>query len=199
MMVDDGTVFMVDDDASVRDALSLLLSVKGLRMQAFADGESFLAAYRDTSAGCLLTDLRMPGISGLAVQSALRGIGSRIPVIVLTAYGDLVTARAAFKDGAFDFLEKPVDEATLLEVLAAALRTDRVRRSLLPSESAPGLERLTTRERDVAKLMVAGHQNREIAAQLGISHRTVEVHRAHVMEKLRCRSLADLIRLKLSL
>jgi FixJ family two-component response regulator len=199
MMVDDGTVFMVDDDASVRDALSLLLSLKGLRMQAFADGESFLAAYRDTSAGCLLTDLRMPGISGLAVQSALRGIGSRIPVIVLTAYGDLVTARAAFKDGAFDFLEKPVDQTTLLEVLEAALRTDRVRRSQLPSESAPGLERLTTRERDIAKLMVAGHQNREIAAQLGISHRTVEVHRAHVMEKLRCRSLADLIRLKLPL
>jgi FixJ family two-component response regulator len=199
MMIDDGTVFMVDDDASVRDALSLLLSLKGLRMQAFADGESFLAAYRDTSAGCLLTDLRMPGISGLAVQSALRGLGSRIPVIVLTAYGDLVTARAAFKDGAFDFLEKPVDQTTLLEVLEAALRTDRVRRSQLPSESAPGLERLTTRERDIAKLMVAGHQNREIATQLGISHRTVEVHRAHVMEKLRCRSLADLLRLKLPL
>jgi FixJ family two-component response regulator len=199
MMVDDGTVFMVDDDASVRDSLALLLSLKGLRMQAFADAESFLAAYRDTSVGCVLTDLRMPGLSGLGVQSALRRLGSQIPVIVLTAYGDLVTARAAFKDGAFDFLEKPVDQAALLEVLQAALRTDRVRRSQLPTDTAPGLERLTTRERDVAKLMVAGHQNREIGAQLGISHRTVEVHRAHVMEKLRCRSLADLIRLKLPL
>jgi FixJ family two-component response regulator len=199
MMVDDGTVFMVDDDASVRDSLALLLSLKGLRMQAFADGESFLAAYRDTSAGCLLTDLRMPGISGLAVQSALRGRGGSIPVIVLTAYGDLDTARAAFKGGAFDFLEKPVDQAALLEVLEAALRVDRMRRSQLTSESAPGLDRLTAREREIAKLMAAGHQNREIAMQLGISHRTVEVHRAHVMDKLQCRSLADLMRLKLSL
>jgi FixJ family two-component response regulator len=199
MMVDDGTVFMVDDDASVRDSLALLLSLKGLRMQAFADGESFLAAYRDTSAGCLLTDLRMPGISGLAVQSALRGRGGGIPVIVLTAYGDLDTARAAFKGGAFDFLEKPVDQAALLEVLEAALRVDRMRRSQLTSESAPGLDRLTAREREIAKLMAAGHQNREIAMQLGISHRTVEVHRAHVMDKLQCRSLADLMRLKLSL
>ena len=199
MMVDDGTVFMVDDDASVRDSLALLLSLKGLRMQAFADGESFLAAYRDTSAGCLLTDLRMPGISGLAVQSALRGRGGSIPVIVLTAYGDLDTARAAFKGGAFDFLEKPVDQAALLEVLEAALKVDRMRRSQLTSESAPGLDRLTAREREIAKLMAAGHQNREIAMQLGISHRTVEVHRAHVMEKLQCRSLADLMRLKLSL
>jgi len=199
MIVDDGTVFMVDDDASVRDSLALLLSLKGLRMQAFADGESFLAAYRDTSAGCLLTDLRMPGISGLAVQSALRGRGGGIPVIVLTAYGDLDTARAAFKGGAFDFLEKPVDQAALLEVLEAALRVDRMRRSQLTSESAPGLDRLTAREREIAKLMAAGHQNREIAMQLGISHRTVEVHRAHVMDKLQCRSLADLMRLKLSL
>jgi len=144
----------------------------------------------------VLTDLRMPGMTGLELQAVLRERRIEVPVVVLTAHGDVATARAALKNGAFDFLEKPVDDTMLLEVLHSALRADRERRSAAAADAAGDrrLERLTERQREILALIAAGHQNREIAAQLGISARTVEVHKAHIMEKLGCRSLAELMR-----
>ena len=193
---DSGTVFLIDDDAAVRDSLCLLLSLKGVRTLPFANAESFIETYRPEWPGCVLTDLRMPGMTGLELQAALRGRGIAVPVVVLTAHGDVATARAALKNGAFDFLEKPIDDAVLLEVLENALRADRERRAVAASRSASDerLERLTAREREILALIGAGHQNREIASELGISPRTVEVHKARIMEKLECRTLAELIR-----
>lgn len=197
---EDGPVFLIDDDPSVRDALSLLLSLKGLRTQSYANAESFIETYRPERGGCVLTDLRMPGMTGLELQAALRERRIEVPVVVLTAHGDVATARAALKNGAFDFIEKPVDDAMLLEVLTHALRVDRERRAATTARSAADRrrERLTERQREILALIAAGHQNRDIAAQLGISPRTVEVHKARIMEKLECRSLAELIRMKLT-
>jgi len=193
---DSGTVFLIDDDAAVRDSLCLLLSLKGVRTLPFANAESFIETYRPEWPGCVLTDLRMPGMTGLELQAALRGRGIAVPVVVLTAHGDVATARSALKNGAFDFLEKPIDDVMLLEVLENALRVDRERRAATASRSASDerLERLTAREREILALIGAGHQNREIASELGISPRTVEVHKARIMEKLECRTLAELIR-----
>lgn len=192
-----GTVFLIDDDASVRDALTLLLSLKGMPTQPFATAETFIQAYQPERAGCVLTDLRMPGMTGLELQAALAERHIDVPLVVLTAHGDVATARAALKNGAFDFLEKPVDDDLLVEVLRNALRVDRERRTASSSRSAADtrLERLTAREREILALLAAGHQNREIAAQLAISPRTVEVHKARIMEKLQCHSLAELIRM----
>jgi RNA polymerase sigma factor (sigma-70 family) len=195
-----GTVYLVDDDPGVRDSLSLLLSLKGVSTQLFATAESFIETYQSDWAGCVLTDLRMPGMTGLELQASLRERQIEVPVVVLTAHGDAATARAALKNGAFDFLEKPIDDGTLLEVLQKAMRADRERRQAIASRTRADarLARLTVREREVLRLVVAGHQNREIGAQLGISPRTVEVHKARVMEKLECRSLAELLCVKLS-
>jgi two-component system response regulator FixJ len=199
-MAETGTVFLIDDDPGVRDSLSLLLSLKGLRTQPFATAESFIATYQEEWPGCVLTDLRMPGMTGLELQAALRERRIEVPVVVLTAHGDVATARAALKNGAFDFLEKPIDDAMLLDVLQNALRVDRERRGAAASRSSTDarLERLTAREREILALLAAGHQNREIALKLGISPRTVEVHKARIMEKLDCTSLAELIRLNIA-
>ena len=196
----EGTVFLIDDDLGVRDSLSLLHSLKGIRTQLFATAESFLDAYRVEWSGCVLTDLRMPGMTGLELQSALRERQVDLPVVVLTAHGDVATVRAALKNGAFDFLEKPVEDAMLVDVLQNALRVDRERRASANARSAATgrLERLTAREHEVLALLAAGRQNRDIAACLGISPRTVEVHKARIMEKLDCHSLAEVIRLSLT-
>ena len=195
-MSESGTVFLIDDDPSVRDSLSLLLSLKGVRTQLFSDAESFIEAFRPEWAGCILTDLRMPGMTGLELQSALRARHIELPVVVLTAHGDVATARGALKNGAFDYLEKPIDDALLLEVLSNALQADHERRAAATTRATVNarFERLTVREREILALVTAGHQNREVAAQLGISARTVEVHKARIMEKLECHSLAELIR-----
>ena len=200
MSEQEGTVFLIDDDLGVRDSLSLLLSLKGIRTQLFATAESFIETYRVEWPGCVLTDLRMPGMTGLELQSALRERGIDVPVVVLTAHGDVATVRAALKNGAFDFLEKPVDDAMLLDVLQNALRVDRERRASATARSAATgrLERLTAREREVLALLAAGRQNRDIAVHLGISPRTVEVHKARIMEKLDCHSLAEVIRISLA-
>jgi RNA polymerase sigma factor (sigma-70 family) len=199
MSREDGTVFLIDDDPGVRDSLTLLLSLKDISTQPFANADSFLESYTPERVGCVLTDLRMPGMTGLELQTALRERHIDLPVVVLTAHGDVATARAALKNGAFDFLEKPVDDAMLLDVLHNALRVDRERRSaaVQRSTSDERRERLTRREREILKLLTAGHSNREIATQLGISPRTVEVHKARIMEKLECHSLAELIRVNI--
>lgn len=195
-MDEPGTVFLIDDDPSVRDSLSLLLSLKGIRTQLFATAESFIETYRPEWHGCVLTDLRMPGMTGLELQTALRERRIDVPVVVLTAHGDVATARAALKNGAFDFLEKPIDDAMLLDVLRNALRVDRERRAAVTARTITEqrTERLTQRERELLALIAAGHRNRDIARQLGISSRTVEVHKARIMEKLECSTLAELIR-----
>ena len=200
MTNEDGTVFLIDDDPGVRDSLTLLLSLKGMRTQPFANAESFIDTYRPDWSGCVLTDLRMPGMTGLELQAVLRERQVDVPVVVLTAHGDVATARAALKNGAFDFLEKPIDDAMLVDVLRNALRADRERRATVTARSSADarIERLTEREREILMLIAAGHQNREIATQLGISPRTVEVHKARIMEKLECDSLAELIRVHLA-
>ena len=192
----DVTVFLIDDDASVRDSLSLVLSLKGMRTQTFSAAEDFLGTYRPEWRGCVLTDLQMPGMSGLQLQEALRERGIVLPVVLLTAHGDVATTRLAMKNGAFDFLEKPVDDEVLLDVLQSAIREDLLRHGAQSVEDAARsrLARLTPRERDVHALLVEGLSQREIAGRLNISPRTVEVYKARMMEKLQCRSLAELIR-----
>jgi FixJ family two-component response regulator len=192
----DPTVFVVDDDAAIRDALSLIISLKGLRAAVFSSAEDFLAVYETSWRGCLLTDLKMPGLTGLELQSVLRERGVTLPVVVLTAHGDVATTRTALKNGAVDFLEKPVDDDVLVDVLMSAIRIDatRHRAELQRAETASRLERLTARERDVLEFLAEGLQLREIAERLAISPRTVEVYKARMMEKLHCRTLADVIR-----
>jgi RNA polymerase sigma factor (sigma-70 family) len=195
--MNDPTVFVVDDDAPIRDALSLLISLKGLRAAVFTSAEDFLAVYETSWRGCLLTDLKMPGMSGLELQGKLKERGVTLPVVVLTAHGDVNTTRAALKNGAIDFLEKPVDDDVLVDVLINAIRIDdeRHRADLQRTQVADQLARLTTRERSVLDLLAEGLQHREIAERLAISPRTVEVYKARMMEKLRCRTLAEVIRI----
>ena len=193
----DATVFLIDDDASVRDSLSLVLSLKGMRTQLFAGAETFLETYRPNWRGCVLTDLQMPEMSGLDLQRALLDRGISLPVVVLTAHGDVQTTRLAMKSGAFDFLEKPVDDEVLLDVLRNAIREDSLRHDAHTAEDVARsrLSRLTPRENEVLALLVEGLSQREIAGRLNISPRTVEVYKARMMEKLQCRSLAELIRI----
>lgn len=193
----DPTVFVVDDDASIRDALSLLISLKGLKASVFASAEDFLAVYDPQWRGCLLTDLQMPGMGGLDLQMTLRERGVVLPVVVLTAHGDVATTRAALKNGAVDFLEKPVDDDVLIDVLRNAIRIDSERYSthVQRMDTMTRLGRLTSREREVLELLADGLQHREIAERLTISPRTVEVYKARMMEKLQCRTLAEIVRI----
>lgn len=190
------TVYFVDDDASVRDAISLLLSLKGFVSQVFASAETFLETYRPDWRGVLLTDLRMPGMSGLELQREVVARGYSLPVVILTAHGDVTTTREAMKNGAYDFIEKPVDDDVLVDVLRNAIAHDAASHRVEAARQASRgrFERLTPRERDVARLFAQGLQNRHIAAELGISPRTVEVYKARMMEKLDCRNLAEVLR-----
>src|SRR5512134_2406945 len=192
----EATVYIVDDDAAVRDALSLLLGVRGFRTACFASAESFLASHRPGEMGCLLLDVRMPGMSGIELQAHLAAQGDPLPVIVITAHGDIPMARAALKAGAEDFLEKPIDEDSLLRALHSALDRDfsRRQRAMESARFAERLRGLTLRERQVMDLVADGRSNREIAEVLGISLRTVEVHRARMMDKLAVRGVPELVR-----
>jgi FixJ family two-component response regulator len=193
------TVFIVDDDAAVRDALGLSLGVRGYRTAIFADAESFLQAYRADWRGCILIDIRMPGMDGLALQKRLLELGCGLPVIVMTGHGDVGSAREAFKSRALDFLEKPLDQAKLIAAIdEALLRNETMEREAEKEHAfAALLATLTPREREVMELIVAGRHNRDIADEMGISTRTVEVHKARVMQKLRVESIAQLVRLSL--
>lgn len=189
------TVFIVDDDPSVRDALSLLLSLRGYATAVFACAEDFLAALEPQWRGCVVADIRMPGMSGLELQQALAQRGPALPTIIITAHGDVAAARQAFRADAVDFLEKPFDGDQLIAAIAVALAG--ARGAPLQGGAprpAPALDRLSAREREVMTLIVQGMHNRRIAEQLEISPRTVEVHKARVMEKLGVRNLVELIR-----
>jgi FixJ family two-component response regulator len=198
--MNDPTVFLVDDDASIRDSLSLLLSLKGLRTQIFASAEHFLDTYNSEWRGCLLTDLRLTGMSGLELQSVLRERGVNLPVVVITAHGDVATTRTALQAGALDFLEKPLDDEVLIDVLRNAIEVDQQRHSAVATKSMTMalLERLTPRERQVFDFLADGLQNRDIAVHLKISPRTVEVYKARIMEKLQCRNIADAVKLSMA-
>lgn len=191
------TVHIVDDDPAIRDSVSLLLSLRGYRTASFADAEGFLAAVTPDWAGCILADIRMPGMSGLEMQRELLARAITLPVIVVTAHGDVGSARAAFKSEAVDFLEKPFEEDALLAAIEHAFERERRRitSSQALSRRHEGLAQLTPREREVMDLIVQGQHNRDIGRQLGISVRTVEVHKARVMDKLGARNLAELIRI----
>jgi two-component system response regulator FixJ len=194
-------VCIVEDDAAVRESLTLLLRLRGYEPITFESAEQFLAGSALDRPACVLLDVRLPGISGLELQQRLKGERPALPVIVMTAHGDAATARAALRDGAIDFLEKPVDEADLLEAVEAALQTDLAQlvRDREHENILVSLQRLTERELDVFERITDGLHNREIAEELGISPRTVEVHRARLMEKLSARRVADLFRLRFEL
>lgn len=198
-MTDNLSVFIVDDDASVRDALSLLLGIHDYRVAVFGDAESFLKAYKKEWRGCLLLDIRMPGMDGLTLQKHLADLGSDLPVIIMTGHGDVASAREAFRALAIDFLEKPLDNKKLLTGIAEAFQRQQAKAvaKMNQGQVEKLLATLTPREREVMERTVAGQHNRDIAAELGISARTVEVHKARMMDKLGVRNVADLVRLNL--
>lgn len=198
------TIFIVEDDQSVRDALGLLLSLQGYVVALYADAESLLRAYRSDWRGCLLIDIRMPGMDGLTLQKRLLGIGCKMPAIVMTGHGDVESARAAFRTQAVDFLEKPIDHEKLRSAIGEALarQSAQVNEHVNDQRRADECEQyeqllgeLTPREREVMELVVRGRHNREIAELLSISARTVEVHKARMMTKLRVGGVPDLVRL----
>lgn len=199
MAHDVNTVYIVDDDPSVRDALGLLLGLQGLTVALFADAESFLAAHHPDWYGCLLIDIRMPGMDGLTLQKRLLESGCWMPVIVMTGHGDVDSARQAFRAQAVDFVEKPIDHDRLMRAIEEAFARQRSRRERddRNSETIGLLATLTPREAEVMEQVVAGRHNREIALRLNISPRTVEVHKARLLAKLRVGSIADLVRLSM--
>jgi RNA polymerase sigma factor (sigma-70 family) len=193
------TVFIVEDDQSVRDALGLMLGLHGHAVALYADAESFLGAYRPEWSGCLLIDIRMPGMNGLELQKQLAEIGCRMPAIIMTGHGDVDSARLAFRAQAVDFLEKPLNQERLLNAIDEALSRQTTLKQAAESRASAARRcaDLTPREREVMRLVVAGMHNRDIAASLGISVRTVEVHKARMMGKLGTQSIADLVRMNL--
>jgi len=195
------TIYIVDDDEAVRRGLSALLSAKGYKVETFASAEAFLAHAPAPPPVCLLADIRMPGMSGLELQRELKQRGAQLPVIVITGHGDVPLAVAALKAGAVDFLEKPFDAAPLADAVEEALLQST--RAGASSGGRAELERrmaaLTPRERQVMALVVAGQPNKVIAHRLKIAVRTVEIHRAHVMEKTGARNLSELVRMAIRL
>jgi len=193
----DKAVFVVDDDAAVRQGLRFMLRTAGCSVEVFPSAHSFLEEYDPRRGGCLLLDVRMPRMTGLELQQQLNLRGWRLPVIFITGHGTVSLAIAAMKAGAFDFIEKPLREDALLEVIERAVRwndrayEERLERASLQVRAAL----LTPREREIFDLVATGEPNKAIARHLGISFRTVELHRAHIIEKLQARSLSDLVRM----
>lgn len=192
MQPDGLTVYIVEDDASVRDSLALMLGLAGYRTVFFADAEAFLAAWREDWAGCVVSDLKLPGASGIELQAELQRRGSRLPFIIITAHGDVAAARAAFRAEAVDFLEKPFDHGQLRAAIQTALSKEEQR--LRRAAETDRLALLTAREREVLEQAVKGLHAKEIARVLGISARTVEVHKTRLMSKLGVRNVAELVR-----
>jgi FixJ family two-component response regulator len=192
---------VVDDDSGVRNAMRVLLKSVGLDSALYASAQEFLAAYQASQPGCLVLDIRMPGMSGLELQQKLNLLGAVIPVIFMTGHGDVPMAVEAMQHGAFDFLQKPFRDQDLLDRIQRALAKDAQLRTSLGEHTRirAHLDTLTPREREVLDLMTKGKQNKAIAQDLGVSPRTVEIHRARVMEKMNAQSIAELVRMMLDL
>ena len=191
------TVFVVDDDAAVRQSFEWLVGSVGLRTETFASAQAFLDAFDPARPGCLVLDVRMPGMSGLELQERLAADGVTLPVIMVSGYGDVPTAVRVMKQGAVDFIEKPFSDQAMLDRIQASIERDlRARQAAAERAGARNnRDRLTRREAEVMDLVIAGRSNKEIARDLAISPKTVEVHRANVMKKMQADSLADLVRL----
>ena len=194
-------VFIVDDDEAVRGSLRLLLKSVGLVPTALASAREFLQNYDPTQPGCLVLDVRMPEMSGLELQEQLNRLGAVIPVIFITGHGDVPMAVEAMQAGAFDFLQKPFRDQDLIDRIQRALEKDRANRTVLEERAVirQRLESLTPREREVLDMVASGKPNKIMAADLGVSQRTVEIHRARVMEKMGATSLAQLVRMIMDL
>ena len=197
---DNQTVFVVDDDEAVRDSLGALLESVGFEVESFGSGADFLDRLDPKRGGCIVLDVRMPGLSGLEIQEKLAEKRIALPVIIITGHGDVPIAVQAIKAGAIDFIEKPFGDDVILESVGRAL--EQGRRNKRDASSAAEIEarlaRLTPRERDVLEQLVIGNPNKIIAYELAISPRTVEIHRARVIEKMEARSLSHLVRLALT-
>jgi len=191
------TVFVVDDDSAVGDSIRMLLRSVGIQSEVFLSARAFLQDYDPDRAGCLVLDVRMPGMSGIDLQKRLQEMGSRLPIIFVTAHGDVPMAVGAVKAGAVDFIQKPFRDQELLDKIQEALEFDsRIRaREAELGEIRARLDTLTERESEVMELVVDGKPNKNIARAMGISQRTVEIHRARVMEKMKVRSVSLLVQL----
>ena len=197
----EGTVFVVDDDEAVRRGLAALLGAKGYTVETFPTAEAFLAGPTPNPPACLLADVRMPGMSGLELQALLKQRGVRLPMVVITGHGDVAMAVAALKGGAVDFIEKPFDADAIVSAIAEGVRLSTAAGARLADRAALAerVATLTPREREVMNLVVAGQPNKMIAFRLKIAIRTVEIHRAHVMEKTGARNLSELVRMAIRL
>ena len=194
-------VHIVDDEDAVRTSLATLLEIHGFSTRVYQSGNEFLSKVDPAVPGCALVDLRMPGLDGIGLLQKMAESNIRVPVVMMTGFGEVATAVKAMKAGAADFLEKPLDEAELLTILNRLVANSHVSAELeeLKAQGQARLSRLTEREHDVFKGLVVGKTNKGIALDLGISPRTVEIHRARVMEKLEARTLSDVVRLALAL
>lgn len=190
-------VYIVEDDDAVRDSLQMMLESVGRKVDAFASADSFLEAYSQDLAGCVVLDIRMPGMNGMELQRRLNELNSILPIIFVTGHGDVPMAVEAMQQGAVDFVQKPYREQELLDKISQAMELDEENRASLQQRQniMQNMEELTPRESDVMQLMVEGKANKVIAIDLDISQRTVEIHRARVMEKLNANSLAHLVRM----
>jgi FixJ family two-component response regulator len=194
------TVYIVDDDEAVRDSLRWLLEANSYRVRAYASAESFLAEYDEQQPGVLIVDVRRPGMSGLELQEQLIARKSTMPVVFITGHGDIPMAISTMKKGAVDFLEKPFDETALREIVGRMFEqaNQRLSQAKAVRQHEAMLARLTSREQQVLERIVAGRLNKQIADDLGISIKTVEAHRANIMEKLQVTTVADLMKVALA-
>jgi len=195
------TIFVVDDDEGVRNSIRFLLKSVGLATRTLSSASEFLESYKSRQSGCLVLDVRMPGMSGLELQQQLNLRGAVIPVIFITGHGDIPMAVEAMQHGAFDFLQKPFRDQDLIDRIQRALERDARNRAALTQHDRirARFESLTPREREVLSLMTSGKPNKVMAGELGVSQRTVEIHRARVMEKTGAGSLAQLVRMAMDL
>jgi FixJ family two-component response regulator len=193
----EATVFIVDDDDAVRDSLSMLFKSVGLVAECFASATDFLEAYDPDRAGCLVLDVRMPGLSGIDLQHRLASMQSILPIVFITAHGDVPMAVHAMQAGAVDFIQKPFSDQALLDRVQLAIKQDLENRTLLRrrEEILKRIETLTPREKEVMEMVAEGKANKVIAIDLGVSERTVEIHRARVMQKTGAESLPHLVRM----
>ena len=195
------TIFIVDDDPAMRDSLSWLIETIGYPVKVFSSAQEFLDAYQPDNPGCLILDVRLPGMSGLQLQQKMKGDGIHLPVIIISGHGDVPMAVKAMQQGAMVFLEKPFRDQELLDNIQEALVVDEQnrKRDAISSEVQTCVDLLTQREKEVMELMVKGNPSKEIARHCGISVKTIEIHRARVMEKMKASSLPELVHMVLNL